>query len=359
MVAKKGSRLGVGAVSSTSASSSDANVSEDWTKNIKKQILSVGKKRAYVADYGDDDDACGLDNGYNSSSDDEEEGRTTAVKERKKKKARQTDVTHVLTDGDALVVEEANPITSTIASDTVTTKSKKKKKKGKKERAQEQQPQPSQDDVEDANATTTTPNDTEQNTTTTAVEPGNTGSNKNNTKRKRKKVRSKQKNIAKDNRTANEKPSHLVLGRADYSGRPMTQTTKDKLGIKTKLKVKSNKAAKLDDAFESGEWVDEAGLKGEEGDKPKLKVAAASGPDGTNGFAPGWTARMSPLKSSADNEDSDNHDTGEPMTKKQKKEEEVSLKKIGDCIVSMDNDDTGEPMTKKKKKSKKKKYKNV
>jgi hypothetical protein len=351
MIAKKASRLGVGAVSATSASSSDANVSEDWTKNIKKQILSVGKKRSYVADYGDDDDAGGLDNGYNSSSDDEEEGRTTAVKERKKKKARQTDVTPVLTDGDALVVEEANP-TTTIASDTVTTKSKKKKKKGKKERAQEQQPQAVQD-VEDATATTTTPNDTEQNTTTTAVEPGNTGSN-NNTKRKRKKVRSKQKNIAKDNRTANEKPSHLVLGRADYSGRPMTQTTKDKLGIKTKLKVKSNKAVKLDDAFESGEWVDEAGLKGEEGDKPKLKVAAASGPDGTNGFAPGWTARMSPLKSSADNEDSDNHDTGEPMTKKQKKEEEGSLKKIGDCIV-----DTGEPMTKKKKKSKKKKYKNV
>jgi len=347
MVAKTGSRLGVGAVSSTSASSSEANVSEDWTKNIKKQILSVGKKRSYVADYGDDDDAGGLDNGYNSSSDEEEEGRTTAVKERKKKKARQTDVTPVLTDGDAVVVEEAHPIT-----DTVTTKSKKKKKKGKKERAQEQQPQAAQD-VEDATATTT-PNDTEQNTTTTAVEPGNTGSN-NNTKRKRKKVRSKQKNIAKDNRTANEKPSHLVLGRADYSGRPMTQTTKDKLGIKTKLKVKSNKAAKLDDAFESGEWVDEAGLKKEEDDKPKLKVAAASGPDGTNGFAPGWTARSSPLNQG----DNNNDDTGEPMAKKQKKEEEGSLKKIGDCIVSMNNDDTGEPMTKKKKKSKKKKYKNV
>lgn len=329
MVAKKGSRLGVGAVSSTSASSSEANVSEDWTKNIKKQILSVGKKRSYVADYGDDDDAGGLDNGYNSSSDDEEEGRTTAVKERKKKKARQTDVTPVLTDGDALVVEEeANPITST-TSDTVTTKSKKKKKKGKKERAQEQQPQAVQD-VEDATATTTTPNDTEQNTTTTAVEPGNTGSN-NNTKRKRKKVRSKQKNIAKDNRTANEKPSHLVLGRADYGGRPMTQTTKDKLGIKTKLKVKSNKAAKLDDAFESGEWVDEAGLKGGNvADDNKAKPA--------------------------DNGDN-NHDIGEPTEKPQK--EEGSLKKIGDCIVSMNNDDTGEPLTKKKKKSKKKKYKNV
>jgi hypothetical protein len=135
----------------------------------------------------------------------------------------------------------------------------------------------------------------------------------------------------------------------------MTQTTKDKLGIKTKLKVKSNKAAKLDDAFESGEWVDEAGLKKEEDDKPKLKVAAASGPDGTNGFAPGWTARSSPLNQG----DNNNDDTGEPMTKKQKKEEEGSLKKIGDCIVSMNNNDTGEPMTKKKKKSKKKKYKNV
>ena len=333
LVAKKGSRLGVGAVSATSASSSEANVSEDWTKNIKKQILSVGKKRSYVADYGDDDDAGGLDTGYNSSSDDEEEGRTTAVKERKKKKARRTDVTPVLTDGDALVVEEeeANPITSTIASDTVTTKSKKKKKKGKKERAQEQQPQAVQDAENATVTTTTTPNDTEQNTTTTAVEPSNTGSNKNNTKRKRKKVRSKQKNIAKDNRTANEKPSHLVLGRADYSGRPMTQTTKDKLGIKTKLKVKSNKAAKLDDAFESGEWVGEAGLKG------------------------GNVADVNKAKP-ADNGDN-NHDIREPTEKPQK--EEGSLKKIGDCIVSMNNDDTGEPMTKKKKKSKKKKYKNV
>eukprot|EP00985_Skeletonema_marinoi_P021464 scaffold13174_cov105-Skeletonema_marinoi.AAC.2 len=55
MVAK---RLGVGAASSSSATAGGAseNVSEDWTKSIKKQILNVGKKRRHDNIYGEDDD---------------------------------------------------------------------------------------------------------------------------------------------------------------------------------------------------------------------------------------------------------------------------------------------------------------
>ena len=48
-------------------------------------------------------------------------------------------------------------------------------------------------------------------------------------KHKRRKVRSKQKNIRKDNRE--KKPDHLVVGRRNYQGRPLTAETREKLNI--------------------------------------------------------------------------------------------------------------------------------
>eukprot|EP00984_Skeletonema_dohrnii_P016568 scaffold7401_cov133-Skeletonema_dohrnii-CCMP3373.AAC.3 len=83
MVAK---RLGVGAASPATTAGASENVSEDWTKSIKKQILNVGKKRRHDNIYGEDDNDDDNDAADGNSSSDEEEGRTTAVKERKKKK---------------------------------------------------------------------------------------------------------------------------------------------------------------------------------------------------------------------------------------------------------------------------------
>jgi len=48
-------------------------------------------------------------------------------------------------------------------------------------------------------------------------------------KRPRKKVRSRQKNIRKDHRTI--KPEHLRVGGADFSGRPLTSETRNKLQL--------------------------------------------------------------------------------------------------------------------------------
>jgi hypothetical protein len=47
-----------------------------------------------------------------------------------------------------------------------------------------------------------------------------------NRKRKRIKTRSKQKNIRRDRRSENHKPSHLVIGSKDYCGRPLTEVCK-------------------------------------------------------------------------------------------------------------------------------------
>jgi hypothetical protein len=57
-------------------------------------------------------------------------------------------------------------------------------------------------------------------------------------KRKRIKTRSKQKNIRRDNRPDDQKPTHLKFGSKEYKGRPITFQTREKLGFpekKTKL----------------------------------------------------------------------------------------------------------------------------
>lgn len=51
------------------------------------------------------------------------------------------------------------------------------------------------------------------------------------TKRKRRKVRSRQKNIRKDNRSIDEKPAHLIAGNPGNRCRPLTQTTRERLNL--------------------------------------------------------------------------------------------------------------------------------
>jgi hypothetical protein len=50
-------------------------------------------------------------------------------------------------------------------------------------------------------------------------------------KRKKQKIRSRQKNIYKDTRLAQHKPSHLILGRPDFQGRPLTPETRARLNL--------------------------------------------------------------------------------------------------------------------------------
>lgn len=50
-------------------------------------------------------------------------------------------------------------------------------------------------------------------------------------KTKKTKTRSKQKNIRRDRRSANHKPSYLQFGSSDYKGRPLTKETKKIIGV--------------------------------------------------------------------------------------------------------------------------------
>ena len=50
-------------------------------------------------------------------------------------------------------------------------------------------------------------------------------------KRKKQKIRSRQKNIYKDTRLAQHKPSHLILGRPGFHGRPLTAETRARLNL--------------------------------------------------------------------------------------------------------------------------------
>jgi len=56
----------------------------------------------------------------------------------------------------------------------------------------------------------------------------------NSRKRKRTKTRSKQKNIRRDNRAVENKPSHLQVGSKEYQGRQLTKETKTVLGLAKK-----------------------------------------------------------------------------------------------------------------------------
>jgi len=64
------------------------------------------------------------------------------------------------------------------------------------------------------------------------------------TKRKRKKVRSRQKNIRKDNRSVDEKPDYLIPGSENYQGRPMTPATREKLNLPPRKKKQKSEFRK-------------------------------------------------------------------------------------------------------------------
>ena len=85
------------------------------------------------------------------------------------------------------------------------------------------------------------------------------------TKRKKRKVRSKQKNIRKDNRTTSEKPDHLQNGKGFYGGRPLTKETREflkmpqsrTLTLKQQKEKYGDKEKEAWDATESGLGIDD------------------------------------------------------------------------------------------------------
>lgn len=328
MVAKEASTAGGGG-------RGGKHISEDWTRFGKRQILSIGKKRQQIHD--DDDEIADemQEDGHDSSSD-EEEGRTSAVREKKRK---------VRPPAPPPPVALRAPGTSEGASAAVESDppKKKKKKKGKKERAKEnsedaEQSKDSAADeapdgkVDDHNKNEATKNDDD------GPDKQTVHDQKPKKKRYRKKVRSRQKNIRKDHRSANDKPSRLVPGRADYEGRPLTDETRKRLGLEPAKGDDVAPSTPLDNAFDSGEWV--GGEKSADGGCDGATKAGESVSD---------------------------------LTSEPKKDGNVAaLMKIGDCIVGSDaampDDsntlDVGEGILpgnagKMKSKKKKRKFKNL
>mmetsp|Transcript_4046 Transcript_4046/g.9190 ORF Transcript_4046/g.9190 Transcript_4046/m.9190 type:complete len:345 (+) Transcript_4046:63-1097(+) len=224
---RKHSRLGLGATAGSTSSSKQSQFGKaSASKDIGRKILGIGRSRKGQS--GDDDFDYEREYDDNRNDDDEgddEEGRTSAVRAKAK---RTFDAASLITDAQ----KPAN-------------KKKKKKKAGKKERAtaaeakvaggsgREDQDQQEEEDIAKRNE----------------AEPsqpqgdGKDGDDHkgNKTKRKRKKVRSRQKNIRKDNRPARLKPSHLVLGNSHYHGRALTPETRTAMSLpesKTRQKAK-------------------------------------------------------------------------------------------------------------------------
>ena len=256
------------------------NKSEDWTRFGKRQILSVGKKKEALR-YNDDDDELAVDDGYHSSSD-EEDGRTAAGKEKRRKTQSKVTTKHSGTndaEGNVDVTSSRGPTVQSI-------EKKKKPKKNKTSIASTEMElgamgtnASDQSNIE-KNLDASVDDRIKKGTTIINEDPQNEETA---TKKKRKKIRSRQKNIRKDHRAENDKPSHLIVGTNEYCGRPMTKETLQKLGIQSTAK-KSAKSRATSDAFDSGEWVGDNQTDGtiddddidEKESIPEVKVSASA-----------------------------------------------------------------------------------
>ncbi|KAI2507137.1 hypothetical protein MHU86_7304 [Fragilaria crotonensis] len=172
-----------------------------------KAILRVGQKRR--SDDNEDDE---LDpSELNADDDDDDDDCRTGIDDTKREKVG-------------------------IATEPTIPSKKKKKKKGKKERQQDavvgtltseestQTMPPSgvavmDDDLDVGDTTTSTAK-------TTTTSPAETEERR---RRHRPKVRSRQKNIYKDKRPMDQKPIHLIPGKKEFGGRPLTAETRTKL----------------------------------------------------------------------------------------------------------------------------------
>lgn len=184
----------------------------DGTNNSQdtrlKAILRVGQKRR--SDDNEDDELDPSELNADNDDDDDDDCRT-GIDDTKREKLG-------------------------IATEPTIPSKKKKKKKGKKERQQDAvvgtltseestQTMPPSDDAVmnkelDVGDTTTST------AKTTTTSPAETEERR---RRHRPKVRSRQKNIYKDKRPMDQKPIHLIPGKKEFGGRPLTAETRTKL----------------------------------------------------------------------------------------------------------------------------------
>ena len=208
-------RMGVGATKPTTDSSTGAG------SKAANRLMQVGsKKRGRVVD--DEDEMVQPDD-----DDEEELGRTGIASE--------------------------PAITEEIV-DASSKSKKKKKKKGKKERQLKKEEEEETTEAEISKEETTDKDDTNTAADTKSKEgKPNEAHNQDqpkHQKRKRRKVRSRQKNIYKDNRAADQKPDHLLPGGYEYKGRPITPATRTKLVTKNILPASEAPASGGDDLRE-------------------------------------------------------------------------------------------------------------
>ena len=172
-------RQGVGSVTKqvTLSATSDSTIG---------RVLNVGKRKRQR---DDDDDDCSGSHEIDVEDNEDEEGRTS-------------------------IAATVKPKVSTNDNTSVQVQKKKKGKKERQAKALEKTVQQEQDAAEmrqGEHETMTKEEQTKQ--------------------RKRRKIRSRQKNIYKDKRLAQHKPSHLILGRTEFAGRPLTAETRVKLNL--------------------------------------------------------------------------------------------------------------------------------
>lgn len=143
-----------------------------------------------------------------------------------------------------------------------------KRKKGKKERALKKQSANGKegDQNDSAHTDNRSAKDTDPSPNTDAEHEGKISNSS--TKRKRRKIRSKQKNIYKDQRE--KKPDHLIVGNKNYQGRPLTAETRAKLNLPVP-KTTPNPSL-------SGTWTGEGAQASASKNEASLVVDKASRP---------------------------------------------------------------------------------
>jgi len=208
MMSRGGLKLGVGA--EVKKEIKEASTKDRFLKSV------LQKKRRRNDEDDDTDDEISVSQTYDSdnSSEDEEKGRTSIAK------TKVSIPTVLLTE----------PSSST-------KKMKKKKKKLVKETSLEKPSSPAQEKEEVCESSIASGKEI-----TEKIDAFENGEEKKVPKKfKRKKVRSKQKNIRKDTRRAIDKPSHLILGRSNYTGRPITKETRMRLNMPERVRYNGKK----------------------------------------------------------------------------------------------------------------------
>ena len=204
-------RLGVGAGQEINART---KLEADIT--TKNKIMSIGKKKRNLSPDNEDDENDDVEDSE-QEEEEEEEGRTSVVKDKKS-------------------VSNKSILSTNAEVDEGKKAKKKKKKKSKKERQREQEAlnaKPQEEEVDNESGGSKK-DEKDLQVKELVQDKSNDRIPKENefkTSKKRRKIRSKQKNVRKDNRANNAKPDHLKIGSASYQGRPLTRETRDFLSL--------------------------------------------------------------------------------------------------------------------------------